>query len=379
MQFTLATVALAAASIVSAQGVSSVITPTTPAPAGCSTDYAGSFEITVVLPSKKREIVERQSTSCAGTGILVASLKGGVLTDAKGRIGAIVANRQFQFDGPPAQTGSIYTGGWSVCNNGSLAIGGQTIFYQCLSGTFYNLYDQSTGAQCQQVVIDVIPCSGAGTGAGQASDGQPTGPAATQAATQISDGQIQASSAVPAPKPVSQFTDGQLQATAAASAAPPKGTPVAQITDGQVQASAAAPQGTPVAQITDGQVQASAAAPKGTPVAQITDGQVQASAAAPQGTPVAQITDGQVQASAAAPKGTPVAQITDGQVQAPAATLATSVTPVAQITDGQIQASAASNATKPTSSPIFAGAASSLTVGAQIFAGVIAMAAVAML
>jgi hypothetical protein len=51
MQFTLATfVALAAASIVSAQ--TSAGSP----PAGCSTSYSGTFEITVSLPMKKREI-----------------------------------------------------------------------------------------------------------------------------------------------------------------------------------------------------------------------------------------------------------------------------------------------------------------------------------
>jgi hypothetical protein len=51
MQFTLATfAALAAASIVSAQ--TSAGSP----PPGCSTSYSGTFEITVSLPMKKREI-----------------------------------------------------------------------------------------------------------------------------------------------------------------------------------------------------------------------------------------------------------------------------------------------------------------------------------
>lgn len=58
MQFTLATIALvAAASAVSAQGVTAVLTPTAAVPASCATNYAGNFEITVVLPPKvsKRE------------------------------------------------------------------------------------------------------------------------------------------------------------------------------------------------------------------------------------------------------------------------------------------------------------------------------------
>jgi hypothetical protein len=53
MQFTLATLAaLAAASVVSA--ATSAGSP----PPGCSTSYSGSFEITVSLPMKKRDIEE---------------------------------------------------------------------------------------------------------------------------------------------------------------------------------------------------------------------------------------------------------------------------------------------------------------------------------
>jgi hypothetical protein len=53
MQLTLATfAALAAASVVSAQ--KSAGSP----PAGCSTTYSGTFEITVSLPRKKRDIEE---------------------------------------------------------------------------------------------------------------------------------------------------------------------------------------------------------------------------------------------------------------------------------------------------------------------------------
>lgn len=61
-------------------------------------------------------------------------LANGVLIDSLGRIGSIVANRQFQFDGPPAQAGAIYTGGWSVCPDGLLALGSSKTFYQCDSG-----------------------------------------------------------------------------------------------------------------------------------------------------------------------------------------------------------------------------------------------------
>ncbi|GMF64063.1 unnamed protein product [[Candida] boidinii] len=87
---------------------------------------------------------------------LSMQLKGAVLTDRHGRIGSIVANRQFQFDGPPPQAGAIYAGGWSITDDGKLAIGNNTVFYQCLSGTFYNLYDESIGDQCEPVNLDVV-------------------------------------------------------------------------------------------------------------------------------------------------------------------------------------------------------------------------------
>jgi len=367
MQYTLALVALAA-SVVSVQGVSfSVLTPTASAPAGCATSYSGSFEITVVLPpaSKKRDVAvpleKRQSTTCASDGTLVATLSGGILTDAKGRIGEIVANRQFQFDGPPPQAGSIYTGGWSVCNNGSLAIGGNALFYQCLSGSFYNLYDQSQGGQCQPVLIDIIPCTvGSGStsasGAAQGSDGQPTAASATVAVTQKTDGQPNAASAT---KVATQISDGQVQASSAVY------KPVSQFTDGQIQVTASpAPA---VTQISDGQIQATKATTASLkPVSQISDGQIQAT-------------------SATTAPAAPVSQISDGQIQATtAATLKTtaSLAPISQISDGQVQATAASNATKPTSAApsVFTGAAApTMGAGAQLFAGAAAAVAFAML
>ncbi|KAH3688731.1 hypothetical protein WICPIJ_000285 [Wickerhamomyces pijperi] len=101
------------------------------------------------------------AVACKDSAALSLILKGGELTDAKGRIGSIVANRQFQFDGPPPQAGAIYAGGWSVTEDGYLALGNQTEFFQCLSGTFYNLYDESIGGQCHPInlqVVDLISC-----------------------------------------------------------------------------------------------------------------------------------------------------------------------------------------------------------------------------
>lgn len=93
--------------------------------------------------------------SCAEGGALSITLKDGILKDQQGRTGYIAANYQFQFDGPP-QAGAIITAGFSVCANGTLALGGSNVFYQCLSGSFYNLYDRYWAAQCSPVTIDTI-------------------------------------------------------------------------------------------------------------------------------------------------------------------------------------------------------------------------------
>ncbi|KAE9364917.1 putative cell wall manno protein PIR3 [Stipitochalara longipes BDJ] len=367
MQTTFALAALAAVAYAMPQGVTGDITPTASAPAGFSSSYNGQFEISIYKTSSKRSLTERAST-CGTAGYLTLTLAGGQLHDAQGRTGYIAANYQFQFDAPP-QTGAIYTGGFSVGSNGSLALGSSAVFYECLSGTFYNLYDRSWAAQCEPILIGIVPC---GT-VGQASDGQPTGTgAAAPPVTQISDGQPQGTSAVPVP--VSEFTDGQPQVITAY----PK--PVTQISDGQVQAPTAT--GPAVTQISDGQVQAPSAT--GKPVTQISDGQVQAPSATV--APVTQISDGQVQAPSATVA--PVTQISDGQVQAPTATVApvtqisdgqiqaptSSVAVVTQISDGQVQATGAANATK---TPVpFTGAGN--TVVASSFAALI-MGAAAML
>lgn len=96
-----------------------------------------------------------QMVACSGPGVLNLTLAGGVLTDSAGRTGYIASNYQFQFDKPP-QAGAIYTAGFSVCGNGSLALGGSNVFYQCLSGNFYNLYNTNWAPQCSPVTIDVL-------------------------------------------------------------------------------------------------------------------------------------------------------------------------------------------------------------------------------
>jgi hypothetical protein len=93
--------------------------------------------------------------ACKTNSSLEISLADGVLTDSVGRTGYIAANFQFQFDKPP-QAGAIYTAGWSVCANGSLALGGSNVFYQCLSGNFFNLYNENWAAQCSPVTIETL-------------------------------------------------------------------------------------------------------------------------------------------------------------------------------------------------------------------------------
>ncbi|CCH60385.1 hypothetical protein TBLA_0C05880 [Henningerozyma blattae CBS 6284] len=134
-------------------------TPVTTTLAPTSTEAATSTSASAsTCPSAELVLKE---TSCKNDGTLTITLKDGVLTDGKGRIGSIVSNRQFQFDGPPPQAGAIYAGGWSITPEGNLAIGSQDVFYQCLSGNFYNLYDQSIAPQCSPIhlaVVDLVTC-----------------------------------------------------------------------------------------------------------------------------------------------------------------------------------------------------------------------------
>ncbi|KAF2262401.1 hypothetical protein CC78DRAFT_468094 [Lojkania enalia] len=285
------------------QAVTATVAPEAPIPSGCATSYDGTFQITVVNvttdSSTKRDVEKRQQA-----GILTLTLQNEILKDQADRTGYIASNYQFQFDSPP-QAGAIYTSGFSLCSNNSLALGGSAIFYQCYTGGFYNLYDRHWADQCSPIYLVAQGFSGGNTPVTQVTDGQPQGPT-NPPVTQITDGTYSQPQG-PTGVPISQISDGQPQA--------PTGAPVSQISDGQPQA----PTGAPVSQISDGQPQA----PTGAPISQISDGQPQA----PTGAPVSQISDGQPQA----PTGAPVSQISDGQPQAPTGA------PVTQISDGQPQ------------------------------------------
>lgn len=111
------------------------------------------------------------TVACSTDSVLKMTLTGSILRDGENRIGSIVGSRQFQFDGPVPQYGTIYAAGWSVTSDGQLALGDSTKFYQCASGGFYNIYDTSIAEQCSPVTLDVveiIECEGESGNYGEA-------------------------------------------------------------------------------------------------------------------------------------------------------------------------------------------------------------------
>ncbi|KAJ9144096.1 Covalently-linked cell wall protein [Pleurostoma richardsiae] len=237
------TLLAAIAGTVVAEGVTSKISPDAAAPTGCSASYDGNFEVTVAKVVSKRDFSLKRRAECGGDGILVVSLTDNVLTDSQNRTGYIASNYQFQFDDPP-QAGAIYTAGFSLCSNESLALGGSTVFYQCQSGSFWNLYDRSWAAQCEPVEILAIPCGGDDSAA----------------ASEVADGQVVATEVVTTTI-VKPLSDGQPQVLTTTVA-----VPMCQISDGQVQVVT-----TPCASITT----TAAATATAVPVSQYSDGQIQ--------------------------------------------------------------------------------------------------------
>ncbi|KAJ9605426.1 hypothetical protein H2200_010083 [Cladophialophora chaetospira] len=169
MRFSLAILSLATS--VWAQAVTQLIVPSSTPPAGCLNSLPGSFSITIVnvttnyngsvsspAPSRRWDHVRRDMKGLAPrqeSGVLMLTLTGGVLKDQANRTGYIASNYQFQFDGPP-QAGAIYTAGFGICANGTLSLGGSAIFWQCLSGSFYNLYDRGWAEHCVPVYIESL-------------------------------------------------------------------------------------------------------------------------------------------------------------------------------------------------------------------------------
>ncbi|EGU79142.1 hypothetical protein FOPG_07684 [Fusarium oxysporum f. sp. conglutinans race 2 54008] len=249
MRTSLALLALAATAFAIPQAVTEDIAPKGKAPKGCTTSYDGQFEVTIFKPgNEKRDVTER---SCNGEGVLVLNLKDGVLKDAQGRTGYISDSYQFQFD-KPAQAGAIYTSGFSVCSNGTLAFGPSAIFWQCQSGDFYNLYDRNWAEQCEPVEFGVMPC-GKSKNAKSAPKKRIVGSSvvATTVVTVVSDGttrEVPTTIAVP----MCQIGDGQVQVRTTPCddmeipiiTAPP----VSQVSDGKLQVPTTAPPAPPAVQ-----------------------------------------------------------------------------------------------------------------------------------
>ncbi|KAI1821469.1 hypothetical protein F4861DRAFT_461290 [Xylaria intraflava] len=197
------------------------LAPVDVAPAGCLENPTGKFEITVTTETEKGKSTPEKEVECDAAGGLVVTLRDGQIVDAEGRIGYIASNYQFQFDAP-AQSGALFTGGFSVCEGNTLALGSSRTFFQCRSGDFYNLYDRTWAAQCEPAFIIAVPCTSEGT-ASQTSAGEVIGTTVvpTTIVTALSDGQPQVvptAVTIPVysasiPDTVSELTDGEVQVT----------------------------------------------------------------------------------------------------------------------------------------------------------------------
>lgn len=296
------------------------------------------------LPTQPTNAPFQKRETCSGDGHLVATLAGGILTDSQSRTGYIASNFQFQFDAPP-QAGAIYTAGFSACGNGSLALGGSAVWYECLSGDFYNLYDRNWAEQCEPVEIVVLPCGSAS--ASQAPDGQVVGTqiVTTTIVSALSDGQPQVkttTTGIPLCQ-VSQISDGKLSSPSWLLNLALTSFPV-----GQVQVGT-----TPCASITSTPAPAPATSTLA-PVSQFSDGQIQV-------TPAASVpTVSSVPASA-----TVVTLPSESVPVATGSTLATSPSPVSTSAagGGSSPSATASASAAGTSAPASSGAGSVVGAG----------------
>lgn len=137
-------------------GVHPFMAPTpiaTPA-SDCVNSLADEFAMIVISASS----AQTASATKRATSDLNINLVNGTIIDSLNRIGSIVSNRQLQFDAF-GQAGSIYTAGFQACgppNARLLALGGNTVWYGCVSGSFMNLYDQNIAPQCKEVQLLLV-------------------------------------------------------------------------------------------------------------------------------------------------------------------------------------------------------------------------------
>ncbi|KAL5354686.1 hypothetical protein ACLOAV_000775 [Pseudogymnoascus australis] len=251
---------------------------------GCQTSFESSFQINVVPGSTPATPRMKKRAQCASDGKLVATLKDGTLTDAKGRIGSIVSNHQFQFDPPPGQVNALATSGFSICSN-KLALRGSTNFFRCRSGDFFNLYDESIAPQCEPITIDIISCDSGGDASSavtQVVDGQPQSGGGS--ANEIGDGQLQAPGAGGGGTQPGGSTGGGSGAQQPTGGGSGGGGSTGEAGDGQLQAPGAGGGGTQPGGGAGSQPPAGGGGGGGGSVGEIGDGQLQAPGAGGGGT-----------------------------------------------------------------------------------------------
>ena len=107
-------------------------------------------------PHAEKRASQLLPPACFYPNSLNMTLDNGIMKDNLGRQAYIASNFQFQFDAPP-QAGALATAGFSVCGNGSVALGNQVIWWSCLTGGFSNLYNQSIGGQCSEALFEAVP------------------------------------------------------------------------------------------------------------------------------------------------------------------------------------------------------------------------------
>ncbi|KAL9022231.1 MAG: hypothetical protein Q9185_000631 [Variospora sp. 1 TL-2023] len=164
-------------------------------PEGCSPNFEGSFLVdNRRITNAPGQFDKRQETvtineACADPGASTFTLSDSVLTDQDGATGAIAAQGQFQFD-KNVQVDSRYVDGFSICGNGSLALAGTTIFYQCLvepanREPFVNLYLTSQRPDCDEINIQIFPCPSDGAVSGSSSASVPAPATSSVAAAPV--------------------------------------------------------------------------------------------------------------------------------------------------------------------------------------------------
>jgi len=211
--------------------VTPYLTASGPAPSGCVSSYPGPFALS---PSNVTSSKHSKRQSASSPTILIESLEDGVMKDSKNTFAYIASNGQFQNNPPSSpqpQPGAIITAGYSVCSNGTLALGGSAIWWECNGGSRSAFYDVSQGPQCYMIYFNVVPAS---TSSGTTAIIPTT---TVSVATVSSEGQGQGGTTV---TPVTESSEGQGGAGSSATVAASTVTPITVSSEGQGEAGTSA-------------------------------------------------------------------------------------------------------------------------------------------